>query len=127
MTSQNIYSKEFLHHFKEQPHKGELKKYSTKGFAMNKHCGDEITIEILVEDEVVKDVGYNSNGCAVSQGSMAILSEYLIGKNISEVGKISESEFKKLLGIELTPSREACALVGYSALKKAVEAYGAKK
>lgn len=121
----NIYSQEFMYHYNNQPFNKDLNDYTFKGKDANFSCGDQIEIKIIADkDGEIKDIGYKSDGCIISAGSMSILAEELIGKNIAEVSKLSRENVFELIGIELTPSREKCALVGYNALKSAIAVEG---
>ena len=123
----DIYSQEFLYYFKNQPHKKDLNRYSLSGKNANISCGDEIEIFLLVQDNIVKDIGYTSQGCAVSEASVSIFSENIIGKNINELKKLTPDDFLKMIPITLTTAREKCALVGYNAFLNCYEKHGKEK
>lgn len=123
MTDQ-LYKEEFLFHFKNQNHNRLLKSKSHSGRDVNTSCGDEVLIELSVENEIIKDVGYVSGGCIISTGAISILSDFIIGKTIGYAKALTEDEYIKLLGIDLTFARKKCALVGFNALKKAIKNNG---
>lgn len=118
--TESIYKDEFLFHYKNQTRNKTLKIKSHVGKDINTSCGDEITIELNVQDGVIHDVGYNSNGCIISTGATSILCDHLIGKSLIEAESLKEDAFIELLGIDLTFARRKCALVGYKALKGAL-------
>ena len=115
-----IYQAEFLYYYKNQPNKKEITKPTLSGKEVNLSCGDDMKLDLVIENCVIKDVGYQSQSCAVSEGAMSILAEYLIGKSVKEVKKITETDFVKLINLELTPARQKCALLGFYALKNAL-------
>jgi NifU-like protein involved in Fe-S cluster formation len=117
----DIYSRELLHNFREQPYKKDIKHFDRKGNAVNASCGDDIEIKLKVENGVIKDVGYKTGGCIVSQGSMSVLSKNILGMKVEDVAKLTDSDYLSLIGIELTPARQNCALVGLKALKNAIK------
>lgn len=119
--TESIYKEEFLYHYKNQSNNKKLKSLTHFGRDVNTSCGDEVSIELKVEEDIVKEVGYNSGGCIISTGAVSILSDFLIGKNITEIKSLTASDYIKLLGLELTNSREKCALVGFNALKEALK------
>ena len=49
-----------------------------------------------------------------------MLTEYIEGKSIEEIEKMSNDEVLSLLGIQVTPVRTKCALLGFQAIKKAI-------
>lgn len=116
----NIYTQEFLHYYKSQPYKKKLSNFTNTGKEVNLSCGDEIMFELNVKDNKIEKIGYQSTGCAISEGAASILSEYIEGKKLDELKKLTKEDFFKLLGIELTPSRENCALLAFNALKIAI-------
>jgi nitrogen fixation NifU-like protein len=50
----------------------------------NPLCGDKLTIDLMVEDGVVKDVGFVGAGCAVSTASASIMTDLIKGKTLAE-------------------------------------------
>lgn len=116
-----LYKDEFLFHYKNQHNNKSLKMKSHAGRDVNFSCGDEISIELEVENGIIKDVGYSSSGCIISTGAISILSDFIIGKNLDFVNSLSEEEYIKLLGIDLTYARKKCALVGFRALKNSID------
>ncbi len=115
-----LYKDEFLFHYKNQHYNKTLKVKSHAGKDINSSCGDEVAIELEVENGVIKDIGYSSSGCIISTGAISILSDFIIGKNLDFAESLTEDEYIKLLGIDLTFARRKCALVGFRALKSAL-------
>lgn len=117
----DIYSQEFLYHYKSQPNNKHLDNADYEGKDVNYSCGDEIEVQLKVDEQgKIIDIGYNPKGCVISTGTMAILSEHLIGEDVSKIESLDKNEVLDLIGIEVTPSREKCVLVGVNALKNAV-------
>ena len=50
----------------------------------NPLCGDEIEVTLLLEDDVVKDIGFQGSGCAISKASASIMTTVLKGKTRAE-------------------------------------------
>lgn len=89
----------------------------------NPMCGDEITLDICVDGDVVTDIKYRGDACAVSLISSSLVSEELIGKSIDDIKNFSKQEVLDLIGIELTTSRVKCAMLILDALHKSIKAY----
>src|SRR5579863_10534178 len=51
----------------------------------NPLCGDELTLNLKVEDGVVTDVGFEGKGCAISTASASLMTESIKGKKLAEV------------------------------------------
>ena len=117
----DIYTQEFLYHYREQPYEKKLERHTHVGSDTNTACGDEIKITLFVQNGIIKDVGYSQDACIVSQASVSILVQEIVGKKLSDVKKLSVDEFMNMLNIELTSGRQKCALVGFNALKEAIK------
>lgn len=117
----NIYQEELLDHVKSPRNYGKLEDaYESED--SNPACGDSIKVYIKLNKEMkVEEVAFEGAGCAVSQGSASILLEEIKDKNLSALKKMTEEDFFKLIGIELSPSRKRCALVSFKALKQIIE------
>ncbi|MBU5537577.1 MAG: SUF system NifU family Fe-S cluster assembly protein [Candidatus Aenigmarchaeota archaeon] len=89
----------------------------------NPTCGDVVEIQIKFNNGVVKDIKFQGHGCAISQASTDILIDSVKNKKIGDVIRITSEEFLKTLGIELSPLRLKCALLGLKILKTAVYSY----
>ena len=50
----------------------------------NPNCGDEITLELKVNGDVIEDISFTGHGCAISQASTSIMIDTLKGKTIEE-------------------------------------------
>ncbi len=68
-------------------------------------------------DGTIQNVQWSGRGCAISQASMSMMSELLIGKNIKELKLMMPGDVYQMLGIQITPSRVNCALLSYRALE----------
>jgi len=89
----------------------------------NPVCGDHIHLTLRVdENDVVTEVGWDGDGCAISQASASMLYETLPGKTLDEVRQISPEDIYEMLGIPLSPVRVKCAMLSLKVLKSG--AYG---
>jgi nitrogen fixation NifU-like protein len=60
--------------------------YTAEGY--NPLCGDKINLYLIVEDGIVKDVGFQGSGCAISKASASLMSSAVKGKTKEEAEKI---------------------------------------
>ncbi len=89
----------------------------------NPICGDHIHLTLKVdENQVVTEVGWDGDGCAISQASASMLYEELVGKSLEDIRKIDKDYILDMLGISLSPMRVKCALLSLKVLKAG--AYG---
>jgi nitrogen fixation NifU-like protein len=110
-----------------------------KGF--NPLCGDRVTLYLKVDEGgVIRDVGFDGSGCAISVASASLMTEHLIGKTEAEAEALfarfhdmlvaggDESELGKLqalAGVKEFPSRIKCATLAWHALHAALSGEGA--
>lgn len=83
----------------------------------NPLCGDRLHLTLqLGEDRRIARVGWDGDGCAISQATASLLGERLVGLPLAEALKISQAEVLAMLGIPLTPNRMKCALLSLKTL-----------
>jgi len=104
----------------------------------NPSCGDDVTIQVLVENNIVKDVKQKATGCSISVASASVLTEIVIGKTVEEA-KIIVDTFLKMItnqefdesidleeaavfsGVKQFPARIKCASIAWVAFKDGLE------
>jgi nitrogen fixation NifU-like protein len=117
----DLYREIILDHYRHPRHKGELENPSHTFQDDNPLCGDRIRIDLKVNDQnVIDQVAFNGEGCAISQASASMLTEMLQGKTLDEAKALSKQDILDALGIELGPARLKCALLSLKVLKGAV-------
>ena len=109
-----------LDHYKNPRNYGEMENPDIQYEGGNPYCGDEIKMQFRMKDGIIKDVKFKGKGCAISQVSASILTEYVKGKKIEDLRNFTKKEHLQNLGIELSPIRMKCALLAYEILKIAL-------
>jgi nitrogen fixation NifU-like protein len=71
----------------------------------NPLCGDQLTVYLQVEDGVVKDVGFQGSGCAISKASASLMTEAVAGRTLAEVEALF-TRFHELLTRDATTPAE---------------------
>lgn len=92
------------------------------GYARNPLCGDEVSVDLEVVEDVIRHIRFRGQGCVVSQACASMLCEGVEGKSIEELLKAMPEELMEFEFRELTMNRQRCALVGYEALIQAIKA-----
>ena len=116
----DFYRENILDHYKNPRHHGHIDHPSAVAEGVNPLCGDELSVELKVEDGIVTDVRYNGRGCAISQASASTLSDVVMGKPLDQLAGISKEDVLEELGIPLSPIRLKCAMLSVGVLKVAL-------
>jgi len=109
----------------------------------NPLCGDELTIYLKLEGDVVRDVSFQGFGCAICMSSASLMTEHLKGKSMDEIetlfgsfhalltdGRNDAPDFESLgklrvfEGVRQFPVRVKCATLPWHTLRAAVEGNG---
>lgn len=120
MSMDALYREAILDHYKHPRHKGHLTAPDIQYHDHNPFCGDEITVELKVEDGIIVDAAFDGRGCAISQATASMLMEEIVGKPLDEIKTWDKEFILDLLGIEIGPVRLKCALLPLKALKAGV-------
>lgn len=122
-----LYRETLLEAAKSPQNRGELKKADFEAKMVNPLCGDEVKIQIkLGSNQIIRKAVFSGNGCAISQAGAALLTQNIEGKKISEVKKLDSDDILSLIGINPTPSRFNCAILGLDVLKEALNGVQSK-
>lgn len=117
---ESIYREIILEHYKNPANRGTLDPADFSYQDVNPLCGDEIRIDVRVQDDHVAEIKFSGRGCAVSQASASILTEMVEGKSLDEVKAIGREELLEEIGIPVSPARMKCAMLGLKVLKAGV-------
>ena len=71
----------------------------------NPNCGDEISIELKLDGDVIEDMAFTGHGCAISQASTSIMIDTLRGKTIEQAKEIIKT-FIEMIKREITDEKE---------------------
>jgi nitrogen fixation protein NifU and related proteins len=118
-----IYREMILDHYKNPVNSGVVPNAHVVTKEYNPSCGDVVEIQIKFNDGKIDEIKFQGQGCAINQASVDILIDLVKNKTIQEVKDITQEKFLKVLGIELSPLRLKCALLGLKTLKMAVYTY----
>jgi nitrogen fixation NifU-like protein len=120
MSTDALYREAILDHYRHPRRKGHLEAADIRHHDHNPFCGDEVTIELKVEDGVVTNAAFQGRGCAISQATASMLVEEVVGKRLDEVRGWDKEYVLEMLGIEIGPVRLKCALLPLKVLKAGV-------
>jgi nitrogen fixation NifU-like protein len=119
----DIYAEEIISNYEHPHNKGKIENPSVSFHEHNSSCGDDITVYIMIENGVVKDIKFDGSGCAISIASASMLTDEIKGKKINEIEQTSVKQLIELIGIDPGPARLKCATLSLKAIKKAMFIY----
>ena len=114
-----LYRQVIMDHYKNPRNKGLLNndKYKTIHIK-NPTCGDDITIQSLIEDGLVKDVRHDGTGCSICCSSASVMSETLIGKSIEDATMIKDVYLNMLTNKEYDENVDLEEAIAYQGVSK---------
>lgn len=136
-----LYRDVILDHFRSPRGARPLPRPTIVEEGYNPLCGDEVILELEVEEGRLKDVAVRSRGCSISVASGSFLAQELRGKPLSEIVRIA-AHFKSMLqgteepdeallgdlaalqGARKFPVRIKCALLPWTTLEQALRRLG---
>jgi nitrogen fixation NifU-like protein len=101
----------------------------------NPLCGDQITLYLNVEDDVIADVGFQGSGCAISRASASLMTQSIKGQSVAKVEEIFDAfhrmltkpgeplddnllgDLEMLSGVAEFPTRIKCAILSWHTLR----------
>ena len=109
-----------MDHYKNPRNKGVISEADASHHELNRSCGDDITVTIKLDGDVISSIKFIGSGCAISQAGISILSEKLLGINKQEILKYDFEYLKKIFGVPISERRAKCALIGLLAIQNAI-------
>ena len=123
------YSKKVIEHFKNPHNQGRIKNADAIGQVGNPSCGDVMKIYLKIDnkkgEKIIKDIKFETLGCAAAISVSSALTDIVKGKTISAALKITKDQIVKNLG-GLPPVKVHCSMLGVEALHQAIEKYNKK-
>lgn len=137
---EEVYNEIIMEHSMNSYNKKKLDKSDFQEIGHNPNCGDEISLEIKLNENVIEDMAFSGHGCAISQASTSVMIDTLKGKTIEEAKEIiktfigmikreikDEKELEKLeeaiafKNVSNMPARVKCALLAWHTLEDMIE------
>jgi nitrogen fixation NifU-like protein len=118
----DMYREVILDHYKNPRNYGSIEEPHAYAEGLNPLCGDEVAISVRFgeDGETIQDVRFEGRGCAISQAATSMLTDLVKGRKADEVASLPKEELLEEVGIQLTPIRLKCAILGLGVLKVAL-------
>ena len=132
----DLYTEVIGEHSRSPENKGELAAATVRERGHNPSCGDEITLELQIEGDIIKDAAFTAVGCAISQASTDIMIDLMRGKTVEEAQRLAQlftsiikrevsddaaleelDEAIALKNISNMPARVKCAVLAWHTLE----------
>jgi nitrogen fixation protein NifU and related proteins len=142
----SLYQDIILDHYKHPQHHGLPAEFDAEVHHVNPTCGDEVTLRVRVAEGTIADLGWDGEGCSISQASTSVMSELVVGKPVDDAlalqarfldlmqsrgeAELTDADEEALEdaiafeGVSKYPARVKCALLGWMAMKSAVAEAG---
>ncbi|MDS0282142.1 Fe-S cluster assembly sulfur transfer protein SufU [Haloarcula onubensis] len=125
----DMYRQQILDHYKNPRNTGELENPTFTHVGENPMCGDEIRMDVLLDDEeeTIERVAFRGDGCAISQASASMLSERLHGMSVAELEEMDRDDIVDMLGVDISPMRIKCAVLAEKVAQDGADIYFGEK
>ena len=139
MDFKTFYNEVVTDHNMHPLHKHPVENPDIEMEGVNPSCGDEITVQLKVQDGIIKDGGFTGDGCAISQASADIMIDMVIGRSVEEATHLATSFIKMIKGeatpeeieelgeagalsdISHMPARVKCAVLGWHTVDEMIK------
>ena len=117
-----LYSEKVMDHFMNPRNVGTIEDASGVGEVGNAKCGDIMKIYLKIEDEIIKDVKFETFGCGSAIASSSMATEMIMGKSIHEALELTNKAVAEALD-GLPAHKMHCSVLAEEAIKNALKDY----
>ena len=139
MDFKTFYNEVVTDHNMHPLHKHPVENPDIEMEGVNPSCGDEITVQLKVQDGIITDGGFIGDGCAISQASADIMIDMVIGAKVEDAQHLADNFIKMIKGeatpeeieelgeagalsdISHMPARVKCAVLGWHTVDEMIK------
>lgn len=121
-----LYSEKVMDHFRNPRNVGVIEDANAIGEVGNAKCGDIMKMYMKIEDEIIKDVKFETFGCGSAIASSSMATELIKGQPVSEAMKLTNKAVAEALD-GLPDYKMHCSVLAEEAIKSALENYEKRK
>jgi nitrogen fixation NifU-like protein len=135
----DLYQQVILDHNRKPRNFRKLESANRTAEGLNPLCGDQLTLYVELDGDVIKDISFQGSGCAISKASASMMTDSLKGKTVGDAQALFESvhhmltangsgeartenlgKLEVLSGVRQFPTRVKCASLSWHALRNAL-------
>jgi len=135
----SLYQQLILEHYRNPRNKSELDEKTVEVHLANPVCGDEIRLQLRIDDNQIADARFVGQGCSISQAAVSMMTTLLKGRSLDDADALAKrftqmmhgdpdaandkalGDLRALQGVSKFPVRIKCALLGFDALQEALK------
>ncbi|MDR6552978.1 Fe-S cluster assembly sulfur transfer protein SufU [Paenibacillus qinlingensis] len=137
MQLDDLYRRVIMDHYKTPRNRGKFESGESVTIDLNNPtCGDKISLQMQVEEGIVKMAKFTGEGCSISLSSASMMTDAVKGKTVEEALKMADDfsglmkgesvdfeyeDIEALSGVNKFPARIKCATLAWNALRKGIE------
>ena len=136
-----LYRDIILDHHRNPRNRGNIPQPTVTGEGYNPLCGDEVALDLTIEDSIIREARFRGNGCSISQSSASMMTEAISGKTVEEAESLFANfqdmlvdpdgdvvaeelgDLEALHGVRKFPVRVKCATLAWHTLRDALAQY----
>jgi nitrogen fixation protein NifU and related proteins len=140
----SLYQQLILEHYRNPRNKAELEEKTVEIHMANPVCGDEIRLQLRIEDDHIAEAKFIGQGCSISQAAISMMTTKLQGASIDDALGLAHrftelmhgdpeaakdrtlGDLRALQGVSKFPVRIKCALIGFDALQEALKKHASE-
>ena len=120
-----LYSEKVMDHFRNPRNVGVIEDADGVGEVGNAKCGDIMKMYLKIEDEIIKDVKFETFGCGSAIASSSMATELIKGQPVSEAMKLTNKAVAEALD-GLPDYKMHCSVLAQEAIQSAIDDYNSK-
>ena len=121
-----LYSEKVMDHFRNPRNVGVLEDANGVGTVGNAKCGDIMKMYLKIEDDIVKDVKFETFGCGSAIASSSMATELIKGKPVSEARQLTNKAVAEALD-GLPDYKMHCSVLAQEAIEAALKDYESRE
>ena len=108
-----------LAHFRHPRNRGPIESASASAEGANPLCGDRVRMQLRVSGDLIVDVGFTADACAICIASASVLTEHVRGLRLRDLAQVTDAWIAEALDGHPPPARARCLRLPLDTLRRA--------